>query len=226
VAAPKGAAFFIDTDFILDQNCINGGVMRKNAILIVFLLVLFSLNANAQVTGIGVDLRFDLESNMVNDTDMPTRTSNHFIEVPIMFAPNDRAVFEPFLGISFDQVRDADLADPVSSRQLGFSAGAGYYWDLIAGGIIDVSAGPMGRVLFFLQDKSASFTTYVDISLQASMMLNLDMDLTENWMLRFGVDFANLTFDYLDENGTKDWTLFADSQLLKGSAIVSIRYMF
>jgi hypothetical protein len=197
----------------------------KKLLIVAVLFVATVASVFGQIDGVGLDLRYSLTSNMVTNTDNPTRTGDLYFEVPVMTRLIPEFMFEPFVGLALSQVRDKDLPEPLANSQFGFSLGAGLYKPFIDGGIIDVSLGPQLRFVNYFMDKADNFATFADMALELNLMMNLDLALSEQWMLRFGVDVLNFAWTYQNIDGTKDWDLLIDSQLLKGSALVSIRYL-
>ena len=195
--------------------------MIRQRIILVILLSSVALAAHG--IGIGLDAQFSADSVTLTETDEPFLVTE-LDAVAVVALPLGEAELAPFLGLSFEQQRDADLTDPVIDRQFGILFGAGYFIPVLQGDTLRISAGPNAAFTWLLQPAASAATSYVNIGADVSLLLNLDLVLGARWSLRIGVDTVGLGFDYDVRDEQVDVAFALDTVVLRNAATVGVRF--
>ena len=193
--------------------------------LVVFVLILVAFAASAEVTGAGVDLHATVDT--ARTAAVPDGSSDTVIDVTgsLMYMLNENTELNPFVGVILEREGAGDLFNPVD-RQLGMRLGTGYYITVIEGQRLAFSVGPQAGILLYAQPMSGGDTSYAELEVWGGLWLNMDLSLMNNWLLRFGLDVMDASFSY-DKRNDNVWTSFAaDSELVRGNVLISLRKLF
>lgn len=192
--------------------------------LVVFALILVAFAASAEVTGAGVDLSASVDTARTAADAVSTDTVIA-LTGSLMYMLNESTELNPFVGVVLEREGAGDLFNPVE-RQFGASLGTGYYIRVIEGRQLAFSVGPQAGILLYAQPMAGGATSYAELVFWGGLWLNMDLSLMNNWILRFGLDVMNVSFSY-DKRNDNVWTSFqADSELVRGNALISLRKLF
>ena len=197
--------------------------MKRSLIVVVLVLVAFA--ASAEVTGAGVDLYASLQTTRVAPDVDPTTDTYIVVTGSLMYMLDEGTELNPFVGIILEREGAGELFNPVD-RQLGVQLGTGYYVTFIVKQPLAFSVGPQVGVQLFGKPAASGLTTYIDLRVYGDLYLNMDLNLMNDWLLRFGVGVMDMSFSYQKRDDVVWTTWVADSQLVKGSALISLRKLF
>ncbi len=199
--------------------------MKRSLIVVVLVLVAFA--ASAEVTGAGVDLYASLQTTRDTAGADPVTATDTYIAVTgsLMYMLDEGTELNPFVGIILEREGAGELFNAVD-RQLGVQLGSGYYITFIEGQQLAFSVGPQAGIQVYGKPAASGLTTYIDLTVYGDLYLNMDLSLMNSWLLRFGVGVMDVSISYQKRDDVVWTTWVADSQLVKGSALISLRKLF